>query len=569
MENINQFQQPVYYYPPVAPAPKKEPHKPLNKKDFVFMALIFVSAFLLISLGLWGGFALGFTISYIVFFVVSSVYLFKKFNLFSFICGLMSVAGSITFALYDDEFVGFFMFLLIVGLYVIYAIGISDNFNHKKGSFKMIFDSVLACFRNPFMSFGAIVGGTVQAAKQSKKNFGVLIGIIVAIPFIVVIVPLLSSSDAAFEGLLSNIGENLFIFVVQLILTVIIAPYLFAFVFEKNKSLYKKNGVNKSKSHKLPASACVSFLSVISLIYVVYLFSQLAYFFSAFEGILPKDYHYTASEFARRGFYEMFVICVINVVIISLSMMFAKKKNIAIKLLSCFISLFSILLIVISMQKMKLNISIYGLSKNRIMVSVFMLMLMIVIAFFILHIFAPKISYMQPIIIICSLIFLVLGFCNIDARICEYNIKAYESGEIDDLDINSMYYDLSDSATPYIVDLMHSDNPKVAKRATQITAEKYYNYFISEYPQDNSFKTFNLSSMDAKLSVDDCKTTPLYDNIIEIMGSSDSYNYNEYEDYYETYFYEDVSEDESYANTDKIYKFDEQKGIYVLSDNYD
>ena len=47
---------------------------------------------------------------------------------------------------------------------------------------------------------------------------------------------------------------------------------------------------------------CVA-LGMISLVYVLYLVSQLAYFSGGFSGILPKGY--TMAEYARRGFFEM------------------------------------------------------------------------------------------------------------------------------------------------------------------------------------------------------------------------------------------------------------------------
>jgi hypothetical protein len=110
----------------------------------------------------------------------------------------------------------------------------------------------------------------------------------------------------------------------------------------------KKNRYNQEGNVKelqinrvFPIAGAVSFLTVISLTYLVYLFSQLAYFFSAFNGFLPEGYTRTASAFARRGFFEMFAICAINILIISIISAFSKreggKPSLAVRLLSLFI----------------------------------------------------------------------------------------------------------------------------------------------------------------------------------------------------------------------------------------
>ena len=147
--------------------------------------------------------------------------------------------------------------------------------------------------------------------------------------------------------------------------------------------------------------------------------------------------------FARRGFYEMFAVCVINIVIISIITAFVKKNSkgkvpLAVKLLSLFVSLFSVLLIVVAMVKMKLNIDTYGFTRNRLLVSVFMVMMFIILVFFIIRIFVPNVRYMQAIIIICSLIFVAMSFANIDKFTYEYNLKAFQNNTIDEYDIDNV-----------------------------------------------------------------------------------------------------------------------------------
>lgn len=523
----------------------------LLKKDFCFMALFLVSAFIMISLGFWGEFNLGFTIAYYVFFGVSSAYLFKKFNLFSVICGGLSLAGALTLTLFDDYFVNAIMLALVAGLYVLYSLGVSNSFEHSQGSFKISFDVIQGVISRPLSAFGDIIAGLKNV---NKKPLGSLIGAIISIPVLLVIVPLLVKADVAFSSLVSTVFKNIGLFILQLVLAIIIAPYLFAFAYEK-RYFKAKAIVNNHSAKKLSSSIFVTFMAVVSVVYVVYLFSQLAYFFSAFKGILPADYHYTASEFARRGFFEMFAICVINLAIVSIVSMLIDKKTAGFKVLSLFISLFSVLLIVTAMQKMKLNISIYGLSRNRVIVTVFMIMMLVVIAFFVVHIFAPRVKYMQTIIVVCSALFIALSFSDVDAQIAKYNINAYQSGQIETLDIDALA-NLSSSSIPYIVDLMNSEDKEISKQATLISASVYYDYLGDDVKKD--FRHFNLSRLNATVALDSvAPESELFDNLLALYKVDDR-AYFSTDDHFEFYGEKDGK---YYLN---VYTFDRDRGIYVL-----
>ena len=464
--NNNQPAQPAAYTPYV-PTPKV--YDPMTKKDAVFALLSLLTAFIMVDFAFFKSFNLGFTIAYALLFAVTTAYLWKrtvKKTVFPLICGALSLAGAVTFTLFDNTIVNAIMVFLVFGLYVIYALGVSGTFTKSQGNFKLLIDMAMSLFGS-ITGLSEVIGSAKAGSKKNKNIIQALIGFAIAVPFLCVIIPLLSSSDAAFEGLVTKLIENIGVYLTEMVIAIIIVPFLFSFLFARTKQPEKSGG--KKNAHRVLSNPLsVTFLAMISVTYVVYLFSQLAYFFSAFKGILPEDYHYTASAFARRGFYEMFAICAINVAIISLVSILTKrakgKLSPAIKILSLFISLFSVLLVVVAMQKMRLNISIYGLSNNRVLVCTLMVMLLIIIAFFILHIFAPKVSYMQPIIVICSAMFMALSFANIDALCADYNIKAYQSGRIETLDTVNIRKS-SDSAIPYLIELAKSDDEVISNSA--------------------------------------------------------------------------------------------------------
>ena len=562
---------PPIYYPPVAPKPQKKT-KPFNKKDFVFLALFFVCTIVGINFALIKGFHLGFTISYFALFAVATAYLKKKFTAFSVICGALSLVGAVSLAFFDSTPVSGVMLMLIAFLFTVYCIEISGCFKNGVNNFKMLLDTLLETCAQPFADLGLVARSAKNGAGASKNVLGALIGVIVAIPVLVVVIPLLCNSDAAFQNLFKNLLENIGAYIGQIIFAVVITPFLFSYMFGKRNSSTLSTRVDGKKARIFPISACISFLSVISVVYIVFIFSQLAYFFSAFKGILPDGYDLTASEYARKGFYEMFAVCVINILLVGLIFAFVKRKNTVLKILCAFVSLFSVLLIVIAMQKMRLNVATYGLSRNRLFVCVFLIMALVVIAFLIAHIFMPKLKYMQAVIVACSVIFIAFSFCDVDACVARYNINAYQNGQIETLDFDTLE-DLSSSAIPYVADL--ADNAKdkeTAKKASNCIAQWSVNNSNSDWfkvsggklvrNKSIDFRDFTLSRQWARDSVVNMKNQKLTANIYSFINDEncDYWNYNSEDDSY------DVDRDGNgfYA----YYKYNAQSGLYEIDDDY-
>ncbi len=568
----NNKQGTVYIPPSLTYTPKE--YKPLDKKDISFVLLYLVSSFLIVDFALFHGFRAGVFIAYLVFFILTTVYISRKAEkipAFSWLCGALSIIGSFTFVLYDSGLIMFFMFILIGALFGIYCLGISRGLGINSGSYKVLIDVLGSVFVKPFANIGEIFGSAKASAKESKKSFGAVIGFVAALPVLCIIIPLLVKSDAAFEGLVLSIIKNIGIYLLEVAVAVLLLLYLYPFAFGHRHSTLKSKSTGRIKKC-FPASACISFLSVISIVYVVYLFSQLAYFFSAFKGILPEDYEHSASSFARRGFYEMFAVCVINIVIVSIVSMLVKKKNTAVKLISTFISMFSVLLIVIAMEKMKLNISVFGLSLNRVLVSVFMLMTLFATLFFIIHIFAPKVSYIKPIIIFCSVLFIAMTYADIDMQVAKYNINAYNTNAIHTLDVENIS-ELSDSAVPYLIKLCSSDNDKISSEAKRrLTDKLFYNYSDNfkvsgdyksmTHKKDYDFRSFNLAEHNAQKAIMD------YYNSLSAKEKEYLLTYYKYSSngYYDeeadVFYYYNGSEDTAYS-------YDSETGAYTIKTSTD
>lgn len=473
----------TYYVPEIK---KKDKTKivHMDKKDTIFMILFFVISFLIVNFAIFYNFNLGFTISFFALFIVTTAYFFKKdfkASAFTYICGVLSLFGAVVPTLFYGVTTKMIAISVSGLLFTVYTCGISGTFNSKEGSYKSLIDMIFGIIISPFMNFVNVVKSFKFSLTKNKKIVDVLIGVVVALPLLFIIVPLLVSSDAAFEGLVEIVFNNIWVYILKFVISTVIAIYLISYFYSK-KAHYKIGSENIAKSNQklrfVPYSVSISFLSVISVTYIVYLFSQLAYFFSAFSGILPAGYEFSASVYARRGFYEMFIICLINIALVTVVNMFTKRvdKNKippVLKGLQCFVLMFSILLLVIAMSKMKLNIEHFGLSKPRLFVSLVEIMLFVIIAFCLVHVFFPKVNYMQPIIVICSLMFILFVGVDVDANIAKYNVEMYQKGKLETVDVTYLN-SLSDTALPYIMELTEDKNEDIAVHAKSTIRDTYY-----------------------------------------------------------------------------------------------
>lgn len=569
---------------PVMPVKKAKNISPLNKKENIFLFLFAVWTFIFIDFSIFHFFNLGFTISFFLLFAIVTAFLWKKdvkASAFSYICGALSLAGAVTLAVFRDVFINCIMVFLITALFTIYTCGISGTFRNRQGSYKMLIDLISSTTISPLINLGANAGAAGKSFKCKKNFAGALIGIGISIPVLLAVVPILMNSDAAFEGLVTSIIKNLGDYIGEIILTILFAPFVISYMLSKKRNL--KTGSefaakNAALRFGIPVSITVSFLSVISVTYLVYLFSQLAYFFSAFSGILPEGYEYSASGYARRGFFEMFAICIINVIILFLANLFTKRKGqkqyVSVKALSAYILAFSTVLIITAFSKMKLYIDIYALTKNRLLISVLMVMLLVIIFFYIVHIFLPKVNYMQPIIIVCSVIFIGISFFDIDAFIAKYDVEAYKNNKVETIDVDYLA-NLSSTATPYITELAQSDDHLVAKDAKtaliNLVNTKYSKYFEFENSEDKSSKIIYKGNSDFReynYGVD--KALRSFAEYYNALSAEERENYMfQYGLDTSDWYYYDESTDTYFADNGSyyyVYSYNEQNKMYELSE---
>ena len=441
----------------------------ISKKDTVFAVILAAVSVIFSVLGIWGGFKGGFTISLILLLASVTAYLLPakgKIKPFPFLCMLLSVGVSIPFTFTSSGAVRFWSFVSVGILDLVWFVSIADDSAEKGdlGIFKNIFSPV---FEGAIPNLPVSLRSLFSGREKGNKNFGkAILGIVLSLPVLIVVVPLLMSSDEAFSGMIEMLFGNLILTLVKLGLGLIISVFVISYCFTLKKEEPKEDLNNTFKG--IENTVLVSFLSVISLCYLAYLFSQLAYFFSAFSGFLPENYKFTVSAYARRGFFEMTVIAAINFGLIFLSLLISRKKEgkscISLRIICTFTGIFTLIIIATALSKMFLYISSFGMTRLRIQTSAFMVFLAVVFISLIIRLYLPKVRVIRTAFVTSAVVLIALGVGNVNSIVADYNYKAYKNGTLESVDIDAIY-DLGHEGVPYLIKLAQDENLLVSDEA--------------------------------------------------------------------------------------------------------
>lgn len=467
------------YFSPVPPAVVEKPSVfPAGRREIIFGGLILVCGWLLFNSLFYCGANLGFALFTGCAIVLSMGYLLLSGHRLSVYPGILLglslvICGS--FARSDDSFVKFVMVcFLIISVNLGLCLLTGQNRRSPNG-----FASVLDVFRTVFpLGIGKVspsVKGLVQGIKNTgaagKKGGAVLLGLVIALPILLILVPLLTSADAAFDALLSKLPEW---DMGELISTVIFGTALALFLYTRTTALHsaEKEAPAASPTKGISPLTVNTVLLAVGAVYLVYLFSQLAYFSGGFSGILPEDY--TVAQYARRGFFEMAWLCAINLLIIALAVGLVKGGAPKTTRLIClFIGIVTVFLAVSASAKMFLYIDSFGLTRLRVLTQVIIFWLGLTTVLVCLWLFIPKLPYMKVALILALVMGAAVAWADVDTVVARYNVTAYQSGRLETVDVE--YLDsLGHGAVPYIALLTEDADPEVAQAAKWALSRGYY-----------------------------------------------------------------------------------------------
>ncbi|GBF34864.1 hypothetical protein DCCM_3984 [Desulfocucumis palustris] len=438
----------------------KEPFE-ADRRDGIFALFTFILGFYFARWVLFSWQGWGVTLFTLGFCGAVTVYLLKKGVLIPragwFWLTVVALTG-ISFSLWTNNGLEPWRSLLLFCGAVYWIICATGLPILGKTSNLIMLDGLNGLFVIPFRNFGcqykslSFLGRNKRA--EGRQIFSIGLGLLLTFIVAGIVLPLLLEADSGgfskitkgvltyLQGMRKEIGE-LFM---NAVLAIPIAAYLFGLVagsaHGRGCDLFKKDSILKAISdlRVLPAATVYTLLGLLDSLYVVFIGSQLPYFFSAFVGERPEGWQ-VYSEYARSGFFELCGIAAINLTVLTAANLLGKKlcrDSMVLKILNSLLAILTLVLIATAFSKMAMYIGAYGLSMRRLLPCFFMVLLAVicggVVALQKWSFSVGRLAVGVGVVMLCTLCLL-----NPDGFVARYNAERYLSGTLGGFDVEILY----------------------------------------------------------------------------------------------------------------------------------
>jgi hypothetical protein len=425
----------------------------MGKSDWIFLLLCLLlgivaeEAFFRAEIG----------ISYLVFIMSFYIVFFVRYRGFPFshqrlgylvlICiWLLSASYFIT-----NHLVFYVLNILVIPSLVIFhliLITSQKNMQWNKLAFvTYLFSRLLESIRYNFI-FVSLFGKVFKQGMDESKYMvwkKVLIGILISIPVLFVVLMLLMSADAQFERMIGGIPQWFQVIEAEDVMRIIaVLIYTFAFFGLLQVLLKKQIKAIKQEeniqSFKIDSIITITVLVLINAVYILFTVVQFKYFFS---GSLQGDFTY--AEYARKGFFELLFVTMINLSIIIFILSLGERAASNIKRFTQIMLTILVLLsaVILSSAFMRLSMyeDAYGFTFIRVMAHSFMIFLVVIFTYTLVKIWIEKLSLFHFYFISSLLYYTAMNMIDIEEIIVTQNIERYEqSGIIDIHYLDSLTY---------------------------------------------------------------------------------------------------------------------------------
>lgn len=287
-------------------------------------------------------------------------------------------------------------------------------------------------FTLPFQYFIRPFEAMAEGRKGKEKRIkGLGTGLLIGVPVLIVALILLASADSMFGDLFSRIFDALAYldaaFVLRLSLALLLGLLLFSFLF--GATMTRKQEKEWRTLQVPPATFGVA-LAGMAVLYALFAYIQFRYLFLGVEAAAMKGGY---AEYARGGFFQLILLAFITLGILLPGLCLCRESS-AVRVLGALVALLTIIIDFSAAFRMQLYIQAYGLTVLRLVTLWGMLAVLIALLLAAVKCIRPSFKMFPWLSAALLISWIGLNFINIDARIAEYNVKAWEKGEIVRLD---------------------------------------------------------------------------------------------------------------------------------------
>ena len=272
----------------------------------------------------------------------------------------------------------------------------------------------------PFMRLGD--AGSALASVLGKawkgRGRGILTGLFVAAPLLILVCVLLLQADAVALHFAENLLTGLPIGQILLhTLCVVVVAALFASFLINAKLDDAKQNVDLPEQNLAPSAVSIVLASLVA-VYALFCGVQFAYLFGS-RG-LPAGLTY--SEYARQGFGQLLAVAAINLGVFALTLRFARPHPVVRGFLFALLACTGVLL-ASGLLRLNLYIGAYGLTWLRVFPYTFMVAMCVVLVLCVARLLLPKLPLLRAVALVCLLWYAGLALVNVEAIIVRWNVR--------------------------------------------------------------------------------------------------------------------------------------------------
>ena len=424
---------------------------------------------------------------------------------FAWMLSIPILALSFTYFIYSNVIFMILNFIAVPVLIIIQTTLITGNNKYDWYSAKFIKDICKSTFIRPFSfilkPFEVLSDMISQNLKNRKISVAgkVFAGLVISIPLVILVVVLLSSADQIFKHFTGSIFNffyyvNIQEFTLKAMLVLLICFLSFSYLWSLSNFVKTGEEIEKEvRSNEIfDKIIIITVLCVINLIYMLFVFIQFTYLFGGSNFALPQNF--THSEYARRGFFELVAVTLINLGVLLGGMNSAKQASKMVdnilRILNSILVICTFVMLYSAHFRMSLYEQIYGYTYLRVLTHAFMIFIFFLLLVSLYKVWNEKFLLVKAYIVIAIIAYIIVNYANVDVLIAHKNYERYQkTRQIDVWYLGILSYD----AVPWLIELMHDKNKDVAVEAQNILVWKKKN--LNEI---NYWQSFNISRYNAK-----------------------------------------------------------------------
>lgn len=409
----------------------------------------------------------------------------------------------------DDYFIvgmNFIAALLLFVTFIIRNIYDCSNWNLSKHLSAMM-ESIFGALPHMFCQFGDSKKykeqkGTAKKESDSTKG-AIVIGVLISIGLLIIILPLLVSADQFFGESVANLFNSIFnlfddesnhtvIFFSIYTIAVFIAMYGFI-----RKMCAHDISQNVVKNEKMPATIAITVNSILGFIYIIFSGFQIYYLFLG-RMTLPESATY--AEYAHEGFFQLVVVCLINMIMV-LIFIHCFKNTLALKISLTVISASTYIMIASSALRMIMYVQAYDLSYLRLFVFWALIVIFMAMNGIVIYTFKENFPMFRYLLVTTTILYIAFAYSNPTYIITKNNLeRRYSVSDEYNAKVDLSYLQIiyNDGAAKAICDsaIEHND-------------VGLYDYFHDELKDsldmsDNNLLKLNLSKLSGHNAANKC-----------------------------------------------------------------